>query len=336
MIEDFQAFVAKLVEHAREQVLMPTFMRPPMTPYAPLLSSWRIPTVPEPYAEARRRQRREVFDTVRDGCWWGTIISEPGSGGDSGLTSAVAEPSNPPLDYRISGQKHFGSGAGMTSFIITQAVPRGERSPDLFYLDVRNVPWNGSTGMQLKAPWRGHGMRSTNRHAFEFRHFPATRVAWPGHREDFMAANGGLGGMAFTSVILGIVEAAMAYSRDRLRASTHGGSSVRAFRRVEWSMAEQEAWLIDQAWEGALRTFDQGTQKQQTVLLAKTSIAHLAESVLNRLCKLAGGSAYTWYSPLGAWYEDVRALGYLRPPWALAFVQLYQASWLDTSPGAED
>ncbi len=59
------------------------------------------------------------------------------------------------------------------------------------------------------------------------------------------------------------------------------------------------------------------------MLLAKTSVARLAESVLSRLCKLSGGSAYTWYSPLGAWFEDVRALGYLRPPWALAYDQLY-------------
>ena len=38
MIEDIQAFVVKLVGHAREQVLMPTFMRPPMARYAPF---WR-------------------------------------------------------------------------------------------------------------------------------------------------------------------------------------------------------------------------------------------------------------------------------------------------------
>ena len=38
MIEDIQAFVVKLVEHAREQVFMPTFMRPPMARYAPF---WR-------------------------------------------------------------------------------------------------------------------------------------------------------------------------------------------------------------------------------------------------------------------------------------------------------
>jgi SAM-dependent methyltransferase len=38
MVEDIQAFVVKLVEHARKQVLMPTFMRPPGARYAPF---WR-------------------------------------------------------------------------------------------------------------------------------------------------------------------------------------------------------------------------------------------------------------------------------------------------------
>jgi alkylation response protein AidB-like acyl-CoA dehydrogenase len=300
-----------------------------------VLSSWRIPSVPEPYAAAWTRQCRTVFDTVLDGCWWGTIISEPGSGGDSGLTTAVAQPSAPPLGYRLTGQKHFGSGSGLTSYMITQALPVGESAPDLFYLDVRGVPWDGSTGMTLTAPWRGHGMRSTNSHAFMFQDFPATRVAWPGHRQDLMAANGGLGSMAFTSVVAGVVDAAMTYTRERLRKSMGRGGAVRAFQQVEWTIAEQDAWLIDQAWEGALRTFDQGTHNRHTVLLAKTAVARLAESVLNHLCKLSGGSAYTWYSPLGAWYEDVRALGYLRPPWPLAYDQLHQMSWQEATETGE-
>jgi SAM-dependent methyltransferase len=38
MIEDIEAFVLKLVEHAHDQVLMPTFMRSPIARYAPF---WR-------------------------------------------------------------------------------------------------------------------------------------------------------------------------------------------------------------------------------------------------------------------------------------------------------
>jgi alkylation response protein AidB-like acyl-CoA dehydrogenase len=293
-----------------------------------VLSSWRIPTVPQPYTEAWVLQRREVFQTVLDGAWWGTIVSEPGSGGDTGQTRAVATPQDgSKLKYRLTGQKHFGSGSGITSYMTTRAIPAGEKVPDLFYLPVHDTPWDGSTGMKLVAEWRGHGMMSTNSHAFEFADFPAIRVAWPGHQRELMEANSGLGGIAFTSVIVGVVDAAMAYSRQRLQRTKSQGSNLRAFQQVEWTLAEQEAWLIDQAWEGAMRTFDQGKQSRQGVLLAKESIARLAESVLNRLCKLAGGSAYTWYSPLGAWFEDVRALGYLRPPWALAFDQLFELSW---------
>jgi alkylation response protein AidB-like acyl-CoA dehydrogenase len=292
-----------------------------------VLSSWRLPTVPAPYTALWTQQRQEVFQTVLDGCWWGTIVSEPGSGGDVAQTKADAQPVDPPLQYRISGLKHFGSGSGMTSFMTTQALPAGETAVDLFYIEVRNTPWDGSTGMKLTAPWRGHGMRSTNSHAFEFTDFPATRVAWPGHRQELLEANGGLGGMAFTSVITGVVDAAMAYTRQRLHQSRAQGSRLRAFQQVEWTTAQQEAWLVEQAWEGAMRTFDLGTQNRRTVLLAKTSVARLAESILARLCKLVGGSAYTWYTPLGAWFEDVRALGYLRPPWSLAYDQMYTMGW---------
>jgi alkylation response protein AidB-like acyl-CoA dehydrogenase len=292
-----------------------------------VLSSWRIPAVPEPYAPDWAKQRQEVFQTVLDGAWWGTIVSEPGSGGDTGLTRTLAQPDQPPLRYRLTGQKHFGSGSGLTSFMTTRAVPAGESSPDLFFIETRGHPWDGSTGMKLTAEWRGHGMRSTNSHAFEFKDFPATRVAWPGHQSELMAANGGLGTAAFTAVIVGVVDTAMEYVRQRLKGSIRRGSSLRALQQVEWTMAEQEAWLIDQAWEGTMRSFDASQQDRRTLLLAKESVARLAESALSRLCKLSGGSAYTWYSPLGAWYEDVRALGYLRPPWALAFDLLFEASW---------
>ena len=293
-----------------------------------VLATWRIPAVPKPFNEAWQKQRKEVFGTVTSGAWWGTIVSEPGSGGDTGQTRSECVPEAPgSLRYRMSGQKHFGSGSGLTSFMTTRAVPAGEGQPDIFFLEVRNQPWDGSTGMKLAAEWRGHGMMSTNSHAFEFKNFPATRVAWPGHQTELMAANSGLGGMSFTSVITGVVDAAMNYTRERLKENLARSSSLRAFQQVEWTLAEQEAWLIDQAWEGTLRSIDRGKLDRRTILMTKECVARLSESVLNRLTKLSGGTAYTWYSPLGAWLEDVRALGYLRPPWALAFDNLYNMGW---------
>lgn len=295
-----------------------------------VLSAWRIPQVPPPFTDDWARQRREVFETVVGGAWWGTIVSEPGSGGDITKTESMAVPQeSSPYAYRLTGKKHFGSGSGVTSFMTTRALAVGEEASDQFYLDVRDAPWDGSTGMKLVAEWAGHGMMSTNSHAFEFKDFPATRVAWPGHQREIMEHSGGLGGMAFSAVIVGVIDAAMAYMRERLGNVMGHDSALRAFQKVEWAHVEQEAWLIDQAIEGALREFDRGTQSRRTALLAKESIASLAESVLTRLCKIAGGGAYTWYTPLGAWFEDVRALGYLRPPWALAYDQLFEMSWQD-------
>ena len=292
-----------------------------------VLASWRVPSVPDPFNEGFQQQRKEVFSTVTDGCWWGTIVSEPGSGGDTGLTRAGCVPEGDGLlKYRLSGQKHFGSGSGLTSFMTTRAVPEGETAPDLFFMEVRNHPWDGSTGLKLAAEWRGHGMKSTNSHAFEFTDFPATRIAWPGHQAELMNNNSSLGGISFTSVIMGVIDAAMEYSRERLKANLARGSRLRSLQQVDWTMAEQEAWLIDQAWEGAMRVVDTGTQDRRVMLMCKENVARLSESVLNRLCRIAGGNSYTWYSPLGAWFEDVRALGYLRPPWALAYDNLYNWS----------
>ena len=196
-------------------------------------------------------------------------------------------------------------------------------------MEVRNQPWDGSTGMRLSNAWRGHGMMSTNSHAFEFQNNPATRIAWPGHQAEIMAANNTLGGLSFTSVITGVVDAAMDYTREQLKQTVSSGSSLRALQQVEWTLAEQEAWLIDQAWEGGVKVLESGTTDRKIVLTVKESVARLAESVLGRLCRLSGGTAYTWYSPLGAWFEDVRALGFLRPPWALAYDNLFNMSLRD-------
>jgi len=295
-----------------------------------VLASWRIPAVPEPYNAGWQKQRKEVFQTVVDGAWWGTIVSEPGSGGDTGLTRSRCVPEGrDSLKYRMSGQKHFGSGSGLTSFMTTRAIPEGETAPDLFFMEVRNQPWDGSTGMKLSAEWQGHGMMSTNSHAFEFKDFPATRVAWPGHQSELMAANSGLGGMSWASVISGVMDAAMDYTRQQLKASRARGSALRAYQQIEWTKAEQEAFLIDRAWEGTLQSLDRGIINRRTILMTKECVAQLAESALGRLCRLSGGTAYTWYSPLGAWLDDVRALGFLRPPWALAYDNLFNMGWAE-------
>lgn len=312
----------RILAHGDSSLALVSAMHPSVLAY------WRDPEPPAASAPAWESQRREVFEAVRGGAWWGTITSEPGSGGDIANTKAVAQPETAEsLAYRLTGQKHFGSGSGVASYMLTTAIPAGEGQPDWFFLKVRDVPWDGSSGMTLVAEWDGHGMASTNSHAFSFQDFPATRIAWTGHWRDVLEANGGSVGLSFTAVVVGVAEAAMAFMRQELLKRGHPADTLRAHDKVEWVSAEQEAWLIGQAYEGALQAIERKGKARHDAVLAKTNVARLAESLLTRLCRIAGGGVFARHSPLGFWFEDVRALGFLRPPWGLAFDGLFELSW---------
>jgi alkylation response protein AidB-like acyl-CoA dehydrogenase len=285
-----------------------------------VLSFWHAsPEVSPEHQAAWSDQRAHVSQMAADGSWFGTITSEPGSGGDVGRTVATAE-AGPDGGWRISGKKHFGSGSGVTSFMLTSARPVGEEEPDWFLLDVRDVPWDGSQGMSLLAPWEGHGMTATQSHGMAFDGFPATRFAWPGNWRALADAAGPFIATTFTAVILGVVEAAIETARGQLAAKT-----LRPYEQVEWVNAEQEAWLMRQAYEGMLRAVETQPRPLPTVLLGKTAAARLAEDCLRRITRIMGGGSFARHSPFGFWFEDVRALGYLRPPWGLAYDALIDA-----------
>ena len=289
-----------------------------------VIGGWlEVEEAPAPYTDAWERQRRTVFETAREGCWWGTIISEPGSGGDPSKSRATAVPHPSDGKYLISGQKHFGSGSGMTSFMITQAVPQGESTPDVFYIDMRGVPWDGSAGATLTRAWDGHGMTATQSHAMDFKDMPATRAAWPDNRARQRAREiaGRPAGHLFTSVIVGVVESAVETARQQVQAKR---DSMRPFEQVEWSRVEMEAWLIQQAYEGVLRDVERADcSASRSGLLCKEAVAELSDSVLQRISKVVGGGAYSRSSPYGFWLQDVRALGFLRPPWGFAFDRIF-------------
>jgi alkylation response protein AidB-like acyl-CoA dehydrogenase len=226
--------------------------------------------------------------------------------------------------YLLTGQKHFGSGSGVTSFMITSALAEGEQQPDWFFLDMRGVPWDGSAGVTLLAEWDGHGMTATQSHAMSFTDFPATRFAWPGNLLRTAAAAGPFVGCAFAAVIVGIAETALTTARAQLGPKHE---SLRPYEQVEWSRAEVEGWLIQQAYEGMLRAVEADENAYRSVLRGKTAIAELAESLTGRICKVVGGGTFARRGPFGFWYEDVRALGFLRPPWGLAYDGLFATSW---------
>ncbi|MDA1054380.1 MAG: hypothetical protein O3C40_28390 [Planctomycetota bacterium] len=264
-----------------------------------------------------QQQCREIFSSVRDGHWWGTITSEPGSGGDITQSRTNALHATGETAYFISGQKHFGSGLGIMSLMVTTATPEGADSPEWFFVDLRDVPWDGSQGVTLIAEWDGHGMIATQSHSLAFDRFPATRMAWSHSLLPVAANAGGFIGCLFTSVVVGIVDQAMATARAHLATRELG-----SYERTEWTRVQLEYWLIEQALEGMLRAIETNDDARHEILTGKTAIAELSETALTRLCRIIGGSTLGRRSPFGFWLNDVRALGFLRPPWPLAFKTL--------------
>tara|TARA_Y100000758_G_scaffold113859_1_gene79801 strand:- start:2711 stop:3892 length:1182 start_codon:yes stop_codon:yes gene_type:complete len=314
--------ILKTLAHGDSSVALVAAMHPAVIQSTGWTS---ISEAPEPYSEAWDEQRRWAFQTVQDGHFWGTIISEPGSGGDNTQSSSSAKLLSNGVQYLLSGQKHFGSGSGINSYMVTHAVPDGETDPDTFVLDMRDLVWDGSSGVKLIAPWDGHGMTSTQSHGMVFDKFPATRLAFPGDdRRAILAGMDRPGGALFVAVITGIVETAVTTARQHLESKR---DLMRSYERVEWAKVEMEAWLVQQAYEGMLRQVEIGNSRGRNSLLAKESVAELAESILVRISKVIGGSAYSRHTPYGFWLEDVRALGFLRPPWALAFDRVFEGSW---------
>jgi alkylation response protein AidB-like acyl-CoA dehydrogenase len=283
-----------------------------------VLAFWLAVDTVDHDAAAWSAQRTAMFERARAGHWWGTMISEPGSGGDPAQTRAVARRADD--GWRLAGEKHFGSGSGVTSFMITMAVAEGESAPDLFIVDMRGRAWDGTAGLTLRRAWDGHGMRATQSHAFLLDACPAERA---GSIDAFARAApilGQLTPLMFAAVMLGVVDQALASARAAL---TPRAQRLRAYERVAWTDASNDLWLAEQAYEGALQAVERGIRGPLAAARAKLTIARLAEGALGSLARVVGGASYSQSQPFGQWAQDVRALGFLRPPWGYAYDQLF-------------
>lgn len=286
---------------------------------------------PDPSQPAWEEQRRAVFADAAAGRQWGTITSEPGSGGDIERTRATAAPVSaehaPDLagaTYAVSGDKHFGSGSGIAERMVTTAVPAGEDGPCMFVLDTTDHRWDGTAGMTLVAEWDGAGMAATQSHAMRLDGAAAVRMAYDGPLPEIAAGAGAFVATTFTAVVVGVLDEAITTARAHIAPKVDG---LRAYERVEWTRACNDHWLAVQAYEGAVRAIESSDPRARyAALCAKQGVAELAEASLGRLARVIGGGAYSRRSPFAHWYEDVRALGFLRPPWGLAYDNLFALS----------
>jgi alkylation response protein AidB-like acyl-CoA dehydrogenase len=75
-----------------------------------------------------------------------------------------------------------------------------------------------------------------------------------------------------------------------------------------------------------LRAVEADRDGRRNAVQGKMAIAELAEAATDRICRVLGGGTFSRSSPFGHWYEDVRALGFLRPPGGLAYDNLFTSS----------
>lgn len=290
--------------------------------------------------DAWSEQRAAVVSSAAAGAQWGTVTSEPGSGGDVARTRSIAEPladdddiDIPGARYAISGDKHFGSGTGICSFMFTTAVPAGEEHPAAFFLDTRALVGGGGVpGFTIAKEWDGVGMAATQSHAVRLDRCRAIRLAWPSELDALTRGVGAVNMCLFTAVVLGVVDEAIGVADERIRPR---GDSLRPYEQVEWVRAVNDHWLAIQAYEGMLRALESGDAEAALVagLRGKTAVAELAEQTLLRIGRVLGGGTFSGASPFASWFEDVRALGFLRPPWGLAHDGLIAAATSAPHPG---
>ena len=287
---------------------------------------WHVkPLEPPMDPVAWSQQREHLLTAAKAGHWVGTVSSEPGGRGDLMATRATAARDGDG-SWHMTGEKHMGSGSGVTSFMMTVAVPEGEESPDLFLLDTRELPWDGSRGCTMIREWDGHGMAATQSHAFQFNRVRVERHGLGGDGYKRLVPQvGPFVVYLFASVTMGVLDAALAEGRRRLQPRAERMS---AFEKVSWTKAVNDIWLAEQAFEGMARAIETGAASP-SVQRGKLAIAELAETSLLSMSKAIGGASYSRSSPFGQWSQDVRALGFLRPPWALAYQGLFGESYAD-------
>ena len=310
-IRDYSRMV-RVLAHGDPSVALVSAMHPAVSAF--FLAVEEVDDEPEAWAA----QRQQIFDSASRE-WWGTIMSEPGSGGDIMRTKTLARQSG--KGYLLTGDKHFGSGSGHATNMITTGICKGSDKPEMFYLSYKDEPWDGSTGCKMMVEWDGMGMSATQSHAFRFTDFPVTKMASSQVLERSGFVSSQMSGMLFVGVVLGVADKALEFARGKLTGKHDG---MRGFERVEWSRCENELWLAEQAYEGALRAIEnEESNVVQVVLRCKITCAELIESALARMAKVVGGASYSRAMPLAQWTEDVKALGFLRPPLPLAYDQLF-------------
>ena len=212
--------------------------------------------------------------------------------------------------------------------MMTTAIPDGEDDPTIFVLDVRDRPWDGTAGLTLIAEWDGVGMAATQSHAMRLE--GAARGAAGLGRRRSSRSPAAAGPLVATLFTVGDPRRARRGGRRRprpgrrARPTSCAPTSRSSGRGPSWTTGSP--CRRTRARCAPIESGRPASSPSTRALRAKQAVADLAEQTLLRITRVIGGGTFSQRSPFAHWFEDVRALGFLRPPWGLAYDGLFATS----------
>ena len=269
---------------------------------------------PSPEDDDWISQRDAVFASAAAGEQWGTITSEPGSGGDIAPNPGrrhtgrrCSTSSRAPL--RSPATSTSGAASGVTDRMMTTAVPEGETDPTIFVLDVPRPAVGRQRGLHpdRRVGRHGHGRDPEPRDAARRR--PAVRLAWNGQLDAIIRAAG-----PFVADAVHRGDPRRARRGDRTvagAAAPRRPSDLRAYEQVEWA-ARGAGPLGRGAGVRRRAAGDRGRRSGRALhaaLRGQGGGRRARRGALRRLTRVLGGGTFSRRSPFAHWFEDVRALG---------------------------
>ncbi|MCC7107391.1 MAG: acyl-CoA/acyl-ACP dehydrogenase [Chloroflexi bacterium] len=266
---------------------------------------------------SERQKERYFRAVVRDGKYFSTLTSEPGSSFRGRFTfSTTARPIEG--GYLISGVKHFCSLSGASSFYFVWSRLEGSTDPRTGLLNAV-IPASGA-GVEVVEDWDAMAMRSTASNTVRFSHcfvpFSDT-IGQPGEilQRDLTDAYM----LGYAAVYLGIAEAALEFTVDFARGTVAEPEQepLSADPTTQRHVGEMKL-LVDSAAtlvERAALAPREGDRHARTLALheAKYASAEAALEITDCAVKVCGGRAILRQYPLERYVRDARAGGVMPP-----------------------
>lgn len=258
--------------------------------------------------EQKQRYLRPLAEGTVRSCFAMTEPA-PGAGADPTMMQTTAELDGD--EWIIRGKKWFTTGAAGASFAIVAAVTDPEAPPhertSLFVVDADNP------GFVVKQRTPVIGSEGPGGHCeVDLDECRVSRDAMLGERgKGFSLMQFRLGPARLTHCMrwIGAAQRCFEIASQRAVERDAFGHPIGDFQAVQWMLADSYMDLhaarlmtLHAAWR-----LSQGHQARRETSMCKVYVAEAVSRVIDRAVQILGGLGVTRYTPVGAFYADVRA-----------------------------